>query len=143
MEVNRRKAMISKVDHIGIVVESLDECLKKYDKLFHVKAKHIQTMHDLGLRIAFVPVGEVMVELLEPLAPGKGRIGEFLEKHGEGLHHIAYRVDNLERSLVEMKQTGVRLIDDTPRIGAEGFRIAFISPEETNNVLTELVERSN
>ncbi len=133
--------MLKKIDHIGIAVSNLDESLEKYERLFRVKAKHFETLEEISIKIAFIPVGEAMLELLAPLAPGKGRIGEFLEKHGEGIHHIAYRVENLESSLAEMKKQGVKLIDEKPRGGGSGSWIAFLSPEETGNVLTELVER--
>jgi methylmalonyl-CoA/ethylmalonyl-CoA epimerase len=82
-----------------------------------------------------------MLELVQPLVPGKGRIGEFLEKHGEGMHHIAYRVDNLATMLTDMNKMGFKLRDERPRSGAAGSWVAFVSPEETNNVLVELVER--
>jgi len=133
--------MLKQIDHIGIVVSNLSEALKNYERLFRVKPKYTETLDALSLRIAFVPVGEVMLELLEPLTPGKGRIAEFLEKHGEGLHHIAYRVDNLEALLAEMKRGGVRLRDEKPRPGSHGSKIAFIDQEETGHVLTELVEK--
>ena len=133
--------MLKHIDHIGIAVFSIDESLKKYERLFQVKAKYIETIEELSLRIAFVPMGEVMLELLEPTTPGKGRIGEFLDKHGEGFHHIAYRVDNLETLLAEMRQVNIKLRDTSPRPGGGGSWIAFLSPDETNNVLTELVER--
>lgn len=132
---------MKQIDHIGIAVKDLDESLKKYERVFQVKATHIEVMENLGIRLAFIPVGEVMVELIEPLSPGRGRIGEFLEQHGEGLHHICYRVDNLAARLVEMKKAGVRLRDEKPRPGAGGSLIAFLTPEETNNVLVELVQR--
>lgn len=133
--------MLKQVDHIGIAVYNIDESLKRYEKLFHLEAKHIETMEELSVRIAFIPVGEVMIELLQPLIPGKGRTSEFLEKHGEGITHIAYRVDNLATMLKDMKKTGFKLRDERPRSGAAGSWIAFVSPEETNNVPVELVER--
>ena len=133
--------MLKQIDHIGIAVFSLSESLKKYERLFKVKPKYLETLNDLSLNVAFVPVGEVMLELLEPMVPGKGRIAEFLEKYGEGIHHVAYRVENLASLLEEMKQAGVKLRDEKPRPGGGGSWIAFISPEETGNVLTELVER--
>jgi len=133
--------MIEKVDHIGIAVKNMDESLKKYEKMFHVKADCVETMEAANLCIAFIPVGEVLIELLQPLTPGQGTIGEFLDKHGEGFHHIAYRVQEIAPLLAEMKKAGVALIDETPRGGAGGSRIAFISPGEANNVLVELVER--
>ncbi len=133
--------MLKQIDHIGIAVHNIDESLKRYEKLFRIKAKHIETMEELSVRIAFIPVGEVMLELVQPLVIGKGRVGEFLEKHGEGMHHIAYRVNNLATILGDMNKMGVKLRDEKPRPGAGGSWVAFVSPEETNNVLVELVER--
>jgi methylmalonyl-CoA epimerase len=135
--------MLKQIDHIGIAVYNIDESLKRYEKLFHLEAKHIETMEELSVRIAFIPVGEVMLELLQPLIPGKGRTAEFLEKHGEGITHIAYRVDNLETMLTDMKKMGFRLRDERPRRGAAGSWVAFVSPEETNNISVELVERES
>jgi len=133
--------MLKQIDHIGIAVFNLNEALKNYERLFQVKPKYVERMDALSVTIAFIPVGEVMLELLAPLTPGKGRTAEYLEKHGEGMHHMAYRVDNLEAVLAEMKKAGVKLRDEKPRPGGQGSWIAFIDPEETGNVLTELVER--
>lgn len=133
--------MFQKIDHIGIAVSNLDKSVKDYQQKFNIAVKYTEELADISVRIAFIPVGEVMLELIEPLTPGKGRIAEFLEKHGEGLHHIAYRVHNLEAVLAKMKREGVKLIDKKPRPGGGDSWIAFLSPEETNNVLTELVQR--
>lgn len=133
--------MLKQIDHIGIAVFNLDESLKKYAKLFKVLPKYVETLDYISTTIAFIPVGEVMVELLQPSAPGKGRVAEFLEKKGEGIHHIAYRVENLASALEDMKKAGVKMVDSQPRPGGGGSIIAFISPQETGNVLTELVER--
>ena len=133
--------MFQKIDHIGIAVSNLDKSVKDYQQKFNIAVKYTEELADISVRIAFIPVGEVMLELIEPLTPGKGRIAEFLEKHGEGLHHIAYRVHNLEAVLAKMKREGVKLIDEKPRPGGGDSWIAFLSPEETNNVLTELVQR--
>lgn len=133
--------ILQKIDHIAIAVPDLDAALQKYRELFDAEAKIIETLEELNVRIAFIPVGEVMLELAEPLVPGQGRIGEFLARNGEGFHHIAYRVENLEDMLDSLKAADVTLRDNKPRPGAAGSRIAFIAPEETNNVLTELVER--
>lgn len=133
--------MFQKIDHIGIAVSNLDKSVKDYQQKFNIAVKYTEELADISVRIAFIPVGEVMLELIEPLTPGKGRIAEFLEKHGEGLHHIAYRVHNLEAVLAKMKKEGVKLIDEKPRPGGGDSWIAFLNPEETNNVLTELVQR--
>jgi len=100
-------------------------------------------MEEHSVRIAFIPVGEVMLELLEPSVSGKGHIREFIEKHGEGMHHLAYRVDKLDEIVADLKKRGIKLTDENVRIGAGGSRIIFINSEETGNVLTELVEKSD
>lgn len=133
--------MFQKIDHIGIAVYNLDKSVKEYQNKFNVAVKYTEELADISVRIAFMPVGEVMLELIEPLTPGKGRLAEFLEKHGEGFHHIAYRVENLEAVLIKMKKDGIKLSDEKPRPGGGDSWIAFLSPEETSNVLTELVQR--
>lgn len=133
--------MLNKIDHIGMAVYNLDESIAKYENLFHIKVKYIETLNELFTRIAFIPVGEVMLELLAPTAKAKGTIVEFLQKHGEGLHHIAYRVDDLESVLDSMEKDGTKLLHKEPQPGGGGSLIAFLDPEETNGVLTELVER--
>lgn len=132
--------MLKQIDHIGIAVNDLDKSLKKYEKLYQVKAKQIEVMEDLNIRIGFIQIGEVMLELLQPIIPGEKRIGELLVNRGEGIDHIAYRVDNLDATLEQMKKDGVKLNDETPRAGAHGARIAFVNAEESNNVLVELIE---
>jgi methylmalonyl-CoA epimerase len=133
--------ILKKIDHIGVVVSDLDASLRKYKKLFNTDAKIIETLEKRNVRIAFIPVGEVMLELVEPIVAGKGNVGEFLKRNGEGFHHIAYRVENLDDLLDTLNGADVALRDQKPRTGAAGSRIAFLAPQETNNVLTELVER--
>ncbi len=134
--------IIKQIDHIGIAVRDLEAALKDYERLFKVRPVHTEVRDDLHVRVAFIPIGEAMIELLEPTVPGMGRIGEFIASHGEGLHHVAYRVGgDIGRIHEDMKQAGIALRDEEPRLGANGSRIVFVSPEETRNVLTELVER--
>ena len=104
-------------------------------------ATHIETIEDANVRIALLPIGEVLIELLQPITQGEGIIGKLLKEQGKGFRHMAYGVDNIVRMMDEMKPAGISLRDETPRAGAAGARIAFISSEETNNVLVELVER--
>lgn len=132
--------MIQKIDHIGIAVKNLDDAMKKYANVFGLKATSVEIHHDLNIRICFIPVGEVLVEILEPLSE-EGRIGKFIKENGEGIHHIAYRVTDLEGMLKSMKDEKIKLRDHQPRPGGMGSKIAFIDPIETNGVLTELVER--
>jgi len=137
--------VIKEVDHIGIAVKSIEEALNKWEALFGVKARYIETVKEHFVRVAFVPMGGLLIEFLEPSEPGAGVIAEFLEKHGEGFNHIAYRVEGLEALLAEMKKKGIRLStiyhrDEKPRRGSRGSLIAFINQEETNNVFVELVE---
>lgn len=137
--------VIKEVDHIGIAVKSIDEALNKLEVLFGVKAQHIETVEEHFVRVAFLPIGGVLIELLEPSEPGAGVIGEFLEKHGEGFNHIAYRVEDLEGLLAQTKKKGFSLSpiyhkDESPLRGSRGSLIAFLNQEETNNVFIELVE---
>jgi methylmalonyl-CoA/ethylmalonyl-CoA epimerase len=137
--------IIKKVDHIGIAVKSIDETLNKWKALFGVKAQHIETIEEHFVRVAFVPMGGILIEFLEPSEPGAGVIAEFLEKQGEVFNHIAYRVEGLETLLTEMKKKGFSLSaiyhkDERPRSGSRGSLIAFLNQEETNNVFIELVE---
>jgi len=129
--------MIEQIDHIGIVVKDLDKAIKVYSEAFGLKVKMIDVSEEFQVKIAFIPVGEVLVELLEPIGPGA--IQEFLRK-GEGLHHICFRVRDIDIVLEEIGKK-VKLRDKKPRPGGAGSRVAFLDPESLFNVETELVER--
>ena len=129
--------MILKIDHLGIVVKNLEEALKVYRDLLGLKVSHVEVMEEAKVKLAFLPVGEVMVELLEPT---DGEIGEFLEKEGEGFHHVAFRVGNIQEMLSKLKEAGVKLLDEKPRKGSRGTLIAFLNPESTMGVRIELVQ---
>jgi len=133
--------MIKKIDHIGIAVKSLDAALYTYKRIYGLEAIKTETHESANLKIAFIRVGEVLIELLEPIEPGVGRIGQFLEEKGEGFHHIAFRVEDIDHAMDRLNQIEVPLRDKEPRDGADESRIAFIEPTSTQNVLTELVER--
>jgi len=135
------KRMIKKIDHVGIAVKNLDDALSMYKGVYGLEAIKIETHEDIKVKIAFIPLGEVLIELLQPTEPGAGRIGKFIEEKGEGFNHIALRVEDIEKAMVELKKAHVKLRDEKPRDGADGAKIAFIKPEFTQNVLTELVER--
>lgn len=130
---------ITRVDHIGIAVKSIAESLKVYEAM-GLKSVGVEEVAEQKVRVAFLPIGEAEIELLESTAPD-GPVAKYIEKNGEGIQHLALRVDNLEAALAEMKAKGVRLIDEKPRYGAGGAKIAFVHPRSTGGVLLELSER--
>ena len=131
--------MFTKVDHIGIAVNSIDEALKFFRDALGLEVESVEEVADQKVRIAFLPVGETHIELLEPTSP-ESNVAKFLEKKGEGIHHIAYTVSDLEQRIQELTDAGVRMIDKSPRSGAHGTRIAFLHPKSSHGVLTELCE---
>jgi len=131
---------ISNIEHIGIAVKNLDEAIKFYEKIFGLKCYAVEEVADQKVKTAFFKIGQTKIELLESTDP-EGPIGKFIEKRGEGIHHIAFATNKLASSLIELKNKGIRLIDEEPRKGAEGLNIAFIHPKETYGVLTELCEK--
>ena len=130
---------ITRVDHIGIAVKSIVESLKVYEAL-GLKSVGVEEVAEQKVRVAFLPLGEAEIELLESTSPD-GPVAKYIEKNGEGIQHLALRVDNLEAALAELKALGVRLIDEKPRYGAGGAKIAFVHPRSTGGVLLELSER--
>ena len=128
-----------KIDHIGIAVKSLSEAVKVYEDSMGLHASAYETVEDQGVQLAMIPLGESRLELLEPLH-ADSPIHKFMTKRGEGIHHIALEVDNIEMALEQLKASGARLIDSVPRRGAHNTRIAFIHPSSTHGVLLELVE---
>ena len=131
--------MIKKINHIGIAVKSIDEAVKLYTEVLGLKVKDIEVVADQKVRTAIIPVGESKIELIESTDP-TGAIAKYIEKQGEGLHHIALEVDNIENALENMVKKEITLIDEKPRGGVENTRIAFLHPKETGRVLMELVE---
>lgn len=127
-----------KLDHIGIAVKSLDAA-KIYAAL-GLAVDHVETVETQGVKTAFLSVGDTNLELLEPLSP-ESPVAKFIEKHGEGIHHICFRVDNLEGHLARLKRAGFRLINEAPVPGAHGCRVAFLHPSTGNGVLIELSEK--
>ena len=133
---------ISHIEHIGIAVKSLDEAIPFYEQVLGLKCYSIEEVKDQKVRTAFFKVGQTKIELLESTDP-EGAIGKFIANRGEGIHHLAYAVENLEDCLQDMESKGIRLIDQQPRKGAEGLSIAFLHPKSTGGVLTELCENKN
>ena len=128
-----------KIDHIGIAVKSLAEAIKVYEEAMGLKVSGFDQVDEQGVRVAMLNIGESRIELLEPTGP-ESPIEKFMTKRGEGIHHIALRVQNIEESLERLRAAGVRLIDNAPRRGAHNTRIAFIHPSSTHGVLLELVQ---
>lgn len=127
------------IEHIGIAVNSLDEAIPFYEEVLGLKCYNIEEVADQKVRTAFFKVGQTKIELLESTDPS-GPVSKFIEKRGEGIHHIAFAVTGLEDKLKKAESSGVRLIDSSPRKGAEGLDIAFMHPKSTFGVLTELCE---
>jgi len=128
------------IEHIGIVVKNLDDAIRLYEKLFGLECYKIEEVADQKVRTAFFLIGQTKIELLESTDPD-GPIGKFIEKRGEGVHHIAFSVENIEEKLTEAEQAGITLIDKNPRKGADGLDIAFLHPKSTAGVLIEICER--
>lgn len=133
---------ISHIEHIGIAVKNLDDAIKYYENVLGLKCYAIEEVKDQKVRTAFFRAGETKIELLES-TEADGPIGKFIEKKGEGIHHIAFAVNGLESALTEAEEKGIKLIDKEPRKGAEGLHIAFLHPKYTHGVLTELCEDKN
>ncbi len=127
------------IEHIGIAVKSLDESIPYYEKLLGIPCYAIEEVADQRVKTAFFKVGQTKIELLESTDP-EGPIGKFIEKKGEGMHHMAFAVENIEEALQEAADQGIQLIDKTPRRGAEGLHIGFLHPKSTFGVLTEFCQ---
>ena len=128
------------VDHIGIAVKSIEESLKFWEGTLGIKCTGVEEVAEQKVKTAFLPIQDTDVELLEGTAPDSP-VSKFIEAKGEGIHHLAIRVDDLEAALAELKEKGVRLIDEKPRKGAGGALIAFIHPKATGGILLELSQR--
>ena len=134
--------MIEKIDHIGIAVKSIEEAKKLYEALLGLKVTETEVVEEQKVKVAFLPTGDSEVELLESTDP-EGPVAKYIAAKGEGVQHIAFRVENIEESLAALKEAGVRLIDEKPRRGAGGAKIAFLHPKETHGTLIELCERED
>ncbi|MDM5359618.1 methylmalonyl-CoA epimerase [Peribacillus sp. RS7] len=133
--------MIKNIDHIGIAVKSLDETLPLYTETLKLKLEGIEIVENQGVKVAFILAGNTRLELLEALSPSSP-IAKFIEKRGEGIHHVALGVDRIEDRIKEIKESGLRMIDDSSRKGAHHADVAFVHPKSTAGVLYELCERA-
>ena len=131
--------MFTRIDHIGVAVEELEPALELYRDSLELELAHREVVEEQGVEAVLLDVGENHVELLAPLSPDTP-VGRFLAKNGPGLHHVAYQVDDIDGALDALKQAGLALIDEQPRSGIRGSRVAFVHPRSTAGVLTEIVE---
>ena len=132
--------MVNKIDHIGIAVNNLNDTLNFYENILGLKSAGTEIVEEQKVKVAFMPIGDAEVELLESTEED-GPIAKYIAKNGEGVQHIAYRVDDIEKAIAEMKEKGIRMIDEKPRYGAGGAKIAFCHPKSTFGVLIELCQR--
>ncbi len=131
--------MLELIDHVGVAVENIDQALKLYRDALGMPLVHRETVDEQGVDAALLDVGDGHVELLQPLGPDTA-VGKFLARRGAGLHHVAYRVGDVEHALESFQAAGMRLIDERPRAGIRGSRVAFLHPSSTGGVLTEIVQ---
>jgi methylmalonyl-CoA epimerase len=131
--------MLSVIDHVGVAVEDIESALPFYRDVLGMPLVHTETVTDQGVDAALLDVGDGHIELVAPLGPETG-VAKFLARRGPGLHHVAYRVTDVEATLAALAAAGVRLIDESPRIGIRGSRVAFVHPASTGGVLTEIVQ---
>jgi len=131
--------MFAQIDHIGVAVEDLDSAIALHAQAYGLSLEHREVVDDQGVEAVLLEVGDGHVELLAPLAPDTA-VGRFLASRGPGLHHVAYRVADVQATLATLRERGLRLIDETPRVGIRDTRVAFLHPQSTGGVLTEIVQ---
>ncbi len=132
--------MYRRLTHVGIAVKNLREASEVFSKLFGRRADHAEEVADQNVNVAFFRIGEGGIELLEATAPDSP-IARFIEKRGEGVHHLSFEVDDIEAEIARLKSEGFHMVDERPRTGAEGYRVAFLHPKSTNGVLIEISQK--
>ena len=131
--------MIKKIDHIAVAVRDVEKAAKFYQEVLGLELGGVEEVEGMDVKVGFIPIGDTRIELVQPLDPTSG-LAKFIEKKGEGIHHICYEVDDIQESLATYKERGARLIDETPRKGAHHSLVGFIHPKSTGGVLTELTQ---
>ena len=131
--------MFGRIDHIGVAVDDLDEAISLYRDRLGMPLQHRETVEQLGVEAVLMGIGEGHVELLRPALPDSP-VGRFLERRGPGMHHVAYQTDDIDTALESLRESGLQLVDERPRPGIKGSRVAFVHPKSTGGVLMELVE---
>jgi methylmalonyl-CoA/ethylmalonyl-CoA epimerase len=129
------------IDHIGVAVEDLDEGIALYRDRLGMREQHRETVEAFGVEAVLLGIGDAHIELLTPVSPDSA-VARFLDQKGPGMHHVAYRTDDIEAALERLREAGVRLIDSQPRTGILKSRVAFVNPKSTGGVLTEIVQPS-
>jgi methylmalonyl-CoA epimerase len=131
--------MFARIDHVGVAVEDLDAAVALYETTYGMRLVHREIVNEQGVEAVLLDVGENHVELLAPLAPDTP-VGRFLAANGPGMHHVAYQTEDIEQALEALRAAGMQLIDETPRVGIRGSRVAFVHPKASGGVLTEIVQ---
>lgn len=131
--------MLGKIEHVALAVEDLDAAVEHYARTWGIEVEHRERVDDQGVEEAMLPIGDSYLQLLGPTGPDT-TVGKFIARRGEGLHHIAYEVDDLPGALAELKKKGVRLIDEEPRLGGRGHMVAFVHPAGNHGLLVELIQ---
>jgi methylmalonyl-CoA/ethylmalonyl-CoA epimerase len=131
--------MFAQIDHVGVAVDDLDAAIALHEETYGMALAHREVVEEQGVEAVLLDVGASHVELLAPLQPDTA-VGRFLASRGPGLHHVAYRVDDIESALADLRDRGLRLIDETPRVGIRDSRVAFVHPQSAGGVLTEIVQ---
>jgi methylmalonyl-CoA/ethylmalonyl-CoA epimerase len=131
--------VFGQIDHVAVAVEDLEEAISLYRERLGMPLQHRETVEQFGVEAVLLGIGNGHIELLRPVSPESG-VGRFLERHGPGMHHVAYRTDDIDSALDSVRAAGLQLIDERPRTGVRNSRVAFMHPKSTGGVLTELVE---
>jgi methylmalonyl-CoA/ethylmalonyl-CoA epimerase len=131
--------VLGAIDHIGVAVKDLDDAIALYRERLGMREQHRETVEAQGVHAALLEIGDAHVELIAPI-DSDGSVARFLERNGPGLHHVAYRTDDIEAALERLASAGMRMVDEEPRLGIQGSRVAFLHPKATGGVLTEIVE---
>jgi len=131
--------LFGRIDHVGVAVEDLDSAVELYSQRFDMREQHRETVEEQGVEAVLLEVGDGHVELIRPLSPESG-VARWIDRHGPGLHHVAYATEDIDSALATVRDAGLRLIDEQPRRGIRDSRVAFLHPKSTGGVLTELVE---
>lgn len=131
--------MFGQIDHIGVAVENLEGAVALYRDRLGMREQHRETVEEQGVHAVLLEIGDSHVELIAPIGPDGG-VAKFIDRHGPGMHHVAYRTDDIDATLQQLVAAGIRLIDEEPRVGIQGSRVAFAHPKSTGGVLTEIVQ---